>query len=202
MSDATVKGEGEVKILGRIARHWAHNALEQDTHAILGDDADLVLMAMVCRQPQLLVINGALNDGNMAQDMPVFSVSRWVGHGLKPPIIGDAMRHFLTDRSLDSLPRLHTEWSTRLLPEDRSFLSKVGLGGHMDSTSAPGTWMSLSCPNPVCSLIPCTSSLMVQTDEELILGLKCDLALLTVIAKGNDYLPPVPGLSLETGVNT
>ena len=39
-----------------------------------------------------------------------------------------------------------------------------------------------------------------QTDEQLLIGLKCDLALLTVMAKGNDYLPALRGLVLESGV--
>jgi len=55
-------------------------------------------MAMVCRRPQLLVINGALNDGEMAPDMTCFSVSM-----------------------------LHSEWIASLLPTSRSLLGKVRL---------------------------------------------------------------------------
>jgi len=62
-------------------------------------------MAMVCRRPQLLVINGALNDGEMAPDMTCFSVSM-----------------------------LHSEWIASLLPTSRSLLGKVRLSGTLAFT--------------------------------------------------------------------
>ncbi|KAF5830776.1 XRN 5'-3' exonuclease N-terminus-domain-containing protein [Dunaliella salina] len=73
LSDATVQGEGEVKILGRLARHWyAHG--EKDTHVILGDDADLVLMACVSWMDNLYVANSAMAglQQGIQSDMPVF----------------------------------------------------------------------------------------------------------------------------------
>jgi len=39
----------------------------------------------------------------------------------------------------------------------------------------------------------------LQTDDQILIGLKCDLALLTVMAKGNDYVPPLRGVVLESG---
>ena len=39
----------------------------------------------------------------------------------------------------------------------------------------------------------------LQSDQLLLIGLKCDLALLTVIAKGNDYVPGLAGVELESG---
>ncbi|KAG1676125.1 hypothetical protein FOA52_004965 [Chlamydomonas sp. UWO 241] len=133
VSDGTVKGEGEVKILGRMARPWCALS-DDDTHAILGDDADLVLMAMVCTVPKLLVINSALNEGMMEANMPVFSVAH-----------------------------LHAAWSSKMLPSTR-----VG-------------------------------DLARLSEDDLLLTLKSDLVLLTVIAKGNDYLPSLSGVTLEGG---
>ena len=57
ISDATIPGEGEVKLLGRMRSHWSQSLSSDDVHAIIGDDADLILMAMVSSQTNLIVIN-------------------------------------------------------------------------------------------------------------------------------------------------
>lgn len=41
-----MQGEGEVKILNRLVNNWQPFKPE-DSHAILGNDSDLMLMAMV-----------------------------------------------------------------------------------------------------------------------------------------------------------
>ncbi|BDA46842.1 probable 5'-3' exoribonuclease 1 at N-terminal half [Coccomyxa sp. Obi] len=46
LSGATVKGEGEVKILSRLLRPWA-DVQPEDTHALIANDSDVVLMALV-----------------------------------------------------------------------------------------------------------------------------------------------------------
>jgi hypothetical protein len=72
-----------------LLHHQLYSCCCSPAAAIVGDDADLVLMAMVCQQHRLLVINGALNDGRMSPSMPVFSV-----------------------------PRLHSEWTRTILHAD------------------------------------------------------------------------------------
>ncbi len=62
-----------MKILGRLARPWEHVA-PGDSHIILGDDADLVLMALVGATEGLYVVNASLNDGDLSLQMPAFSV--------------------------------------------------------------------------------------------------------------------------------
>ncbi|KXZ51587.1 hypothetical protein GPECTOR_12g550 [Gonium pectorale] len=74
LSDGTVKGEGEVKVLGRLARHW-YPEDPNDTHVILGDDADLILMALTSYKENLFVANSGLNDGRLDTRVPVFSVN-------------------------------------------------------------------------------------------------------------------------------
>eukprot|EP00798_Chlamydomonas_sp_ICE-L_P004974 gene4974-34753_t len=49
LSDGLVPGEGEVKILWRMAHHW-HPTANTDSHVIMGDDSDLILMALVSQQ--------------------------------------------------------------------------------------------------------------------------------------------------------
>jgi hypothetical protein len=37
----------------------------------------------------------------------------------------------------------------------------------------------------------------VQSEDSILMTLKCDLALITVISKGNDYVPPLKGVTLD-----
>jgi len=58
MSDSTVKGEGELKILSRLlhpdassdSSPEAERRRQQETHLVLGADSDLLLMALVAGQ--------------------------------------------------------------------------------------------------------------------------------------------------------
>ena len=69
--------------------------------AIVGDDADLILMALIAHHPRLYVINSALNDGRLAPTMPVFSVMH-----------------------------LHEAWAAQMLPKQRPVnLGQVGHAG-------------------------------------------------------------------------
>ncbi|KAG1672628.1 hypothetical protein FOA52_002109 [Chlamydomonas sp. UWO 241] len=125
VSDATVEGEGEMKMLGRLARPWQAGS-EEDTHAIFGEDSDLVLMSLMSAVgPRLYV----LRDASAHQ----------------------RVSNFYVDELAFSVGKLHEVWTRTLLPEGRAVL------GH--------------------------------SDEELLLGLGCDLVLLTVLSRGNDYLP-------------
>ncbi|KAG1674232.1 hypothetical protein FOA52_013852 [Chlamydomonas sp. UWO 241] len=114
VSDAGVPGEGEVKILGRLARPWQEGG-EHDTYAIFGEDSDLLLLALLSRAPQLYVMR-------KVYEPDLFSVAA-----------------------------LHKLWTSSLLPTGREVLG--------------------------------------QSDAEVLLGLKCDMVLLTIMSKGNDYLP-------------
>eukprot|EP00775_Hariotina_reticulata_P007327 gene7327-7539_t len=75
VSGPTVPGEGEVKILGRLARPRSQESVSPaDTHVIVGDDADLILMALVSMTPHLLILNTALSDNQLSLATPVLSV--------------------------------------------------------------------------------------------------------------------------------
>jgi 5'-3' exonuclease len=77
VSGATVAGEGEVKILGRLARPWRH-VRPGETHVMVGDDADLILMALMSRTPGLHVLNASLSDGGrFSPHMKVGVGRRW-----------------------------------------------------------------------------------------------------------------------------
>ncbi|PNH06347.1 5'-3' exoribonuclease 1 [Tetrabaena socialis] len=70
LSDGTVMGEGEVKVLGRLARQWYH-ADPNDTHVILGDDADLILMALTSyKGPRPSFLPPAANDSGSNDSWP------------------------------------------------------------------------------------------------------------------------------------
>jgi hypothetical protein len=86
----TTQGEGEVKILGRLARNWDHVA-PGDSHVILGDDADLVLMALVGATEGLYVVNAALNDGDLSPQMAAFSVDVFHRHEVERFVHKDAV---------------------------------------------------------------------------------------------------------------
>ena len=86
VSGPTVAGEGEVKILGRLARPWGH-VEAGEAHVLVGDDADLILMALMSRAPRLHVLNASLADaGKFKPSMRVMSVerldARWAAMGL------------------------------------------------------------------------------------------------------------------------
>ncbi|KAG2440154.1 hypothetical protein HXX76_004267 [Chlamydomonas incerta] len=105
LSDGTVMGEGEVKVLGRLARHW-HPEDPNDTHVILGDDADLILMALTSFKENLYVANGSLNDGRLDARTPVFSVNllhaQWAAAFLAPQLeAGQAAPGALLHAKLD-----------------------------------------------------------------------------------------------------
>ncbi|KAG1678954.1 hypothetical protein FOA52_013017 [Chlamydomonas sp. UWO 241] len=79
VSVATVEGEGEMKILGRLARPWQDGSTK-DTHVIFGTDADLVLMSLALPVgPRLYVLGDApahLRRNGIAVDPHVFSVGK------------------------------------------------------------------------------------------------------------------------------
>ncbi|KAL6751305.1 XRN 5'-3' exonuclease N-terminus-domain-containing protein [Haematococcus lacustris] len=132
LSDATVPGEGEVKILGRLAAHWSPQ-YQQDTHMIVGDDADLVLMACVSWVEGLYVANTVMSQGEsrIQRGTQVFSVDK-----------------------------LHADWAATLMAPGQAAASQLPLAAQM-------------------------------------LPLKMDLTLLAILAKGNDYLPGLQGLTLD-----
>lgn len=69
-----------MKILGRLTKHWAQVG-PNDTHLVVGDDADLILMALVCYLDNLFVMNLSLNalkgEGyNITPTTAIFSTSQ------------------------------------------------------------------------------------------------------------------------------
>ncbi|MEW5302265.1 MAG: hypothetical protein WDW36_005067 [Sanguina aurantia] len=101
LSDATVMGEGEVKILGRLIRHWYEPLGGEDTHVIVGDDADLILMAMVSPTEHLYVANASLQREGITRSTPIFSVDALHAVWLKAQLLQPT-----TLQALGQLPSL------------------------------------------------------------------------------------------------
>lgn len=86
ISGATVKGEGEVKILGRLARPWPH-VQPTDSHMFFGGDADLVLMALLGNLDNLYVCQ---TDLSVERNPQVLSVKKL--RSLWMPMLSTALR--------------------------------------------------------------------------------------------------------------
>jgi hypothetical protein len=125
LSDSTVKGEGELKILSRLLHAAAEDNgsnLSNQTHAVVGGDSDLLVMAIASGQRH---------------------VTLW-----------------------DDVPNRRHRSSSAF---DRNKLEAVWRANHLSEGAT-------------------------QTD---IANLGLDLALLAIIASGNDYLPGCQGLGLQ-----
>eukprot|EP00803_Ostreobium_quekettii_P005728 evm.model.scf_27.17 EVM.evm.TU.scf_27.17 scf_27:132496-138275(+) len=127
LSGATVQGEGEVKILSRLHRPAEHVA-QNDSHAVIGSDADLILMALLADAPNLHICGEVL-------------------HSSPPPPPNKI--------KVLSVNALHKLWQ--------------GIG-------------------PPAEQDP-------QKKLQRLQGMQQDLALTTILGKGNDYLPSVQGIS-------
>ncbi|KAG2491419.1 hypothetical protein HYH03_010208 [Edaphochlamys debaryana] len=170
LSDGTVMGEGEVKVLGRLARPWFQDE-PGDTHVILGDDADLILMALTSYKENLYVANSGLNDGRLDARLPVFSVNllhqQWAAGALRGLLAaGQPLQSALLNAKLDLtliailakgndyLPAVRgasLEGSGRagLWPAYQHALSRYGAAG-----SAPAAAPLLAATGSVTSLDP------------------------------------------------
>lgn len=64
---------------------------------IVGDDADLILMALVsCHHPNMMVANASLHDGRLTASTPIFDVARlhedWAKRLLLQPVVNEQVR--------------------------------------------------------------------------------------------------------------
>ncbi|GMH35381.1 hypothetical protein BSKO_03249 [Bryopsis sp. KO-2023] len=77
LSGATVKGEGEVKILSRLQRPLS-NVSPDDTHAMIGNDSDLFVMALLSEAKHLHVLSQILATVSMPkpEHVQIFSVDK------------------------------------------------------------------------------------------------------------------------------
>jgi len=136
LSGAGVPGEGEVKLLARLAAgHWAGPAASAGTHCLVGGDSDLLLMAAACRA-----------------DGPVFVM------------VDD--------------PR----------PARRSGSGRGG-GDRYPPPTPPRLFS-------VAALDAALGRALGGAPPARLAAARRDLALLAVAACGNDYLPPLTGLTL------
>ncbi|CAD7699023.1 unnamed protein product [Ostreobium quekettii] len=92
LSGATVQGEGEMKILSRLHRPLEHVG-QDDAHAVVGNDSDLILMALLTDTPHLHVCGQILEvDPPPLDKMKILSVDAlhklWQRIG--PPPVEDA----------------------------------------------------------------------------------------------------------------
>ena len=55
-AELLLQGEGEVKILSRVLRPWA-DVSPDDEHAIMALDSDMVLMALMVPNPNVVVLS-------------------------------------------------------------------------------------------------------------------------------------------------
>ncbi|GFR52277.1 hypothetical protein Agub_g14812, partial [Astrephomene gubernaculifera] len=163
LSDGTVKGEGEVKVLGRLARHWYPEDPE-DTHVILGDDADLVLMALTSYKENLYVANSGLNDGRLDRRTPVFSVNllhqQWAAGMLAEVVRGgqvplpSALLHAKLDLTLIAI-----------LSKGNDYLPGAK-GVALDGSGRSGLWRTyqraVSSPTSACPLGPRASLTLID----------------------------------------
>jgi hypothetical protein len=132
---------------------------------IVGDDADLILMALVSSTPRLHILNASLTDGASAKRKTP------LGHS----------------SAVLSVDRLHAVWLAAGVTGKQQQQQQQQLVGHKQhhGRSQHHEHDPQQQEQQVLEL----------SHQELLelLGSKADLALLAILSNGNDYLPAVKG---------
>jgi 5'-3' exoribonuclease 2 len=117
LSDSTVEGEGEHKIMNFIKKQRTHTSYDaHTTHCLFGSDGDLIVLALVTHEPNFYIMKeqpGFIHNNNNKNSQSTFRIDNTVGKGkdsdsLKQKvefISIQAIRDYLSMKIMRSLPK-------------------------------------------------------------------------------------------------
>ncbi|EFN50853.1 hypothetical protein CHLNCDRAFT_141768 [Chlorella variabilis] len=224
LSDSTVKGEGELKILSRLL-HPGHAGEEgpgacgggdqqqrDETHLVLGADSDLILMALVAGQKGVYILPDLPDDGQHRHRRHHHPRSRDGSRWQPAPGFKRAAgAAALAGSSLDSVggsvdtSSSETETDSDLSgPESEG--EEEGASAAEEAAAALAAAAAAEPPPPPPALVFSRDAAeRLWREQHLggggqgreVTGLALDLMLLAVMCSGDDYLPAIQGMQLS-----